>query len=90
MYENNTSLTNMETQVNTENVVKGFQAGYDELSRLHKAHVRYAIMSRCDLSYHSFYQRMSGRSRVMKLEIPVIENIFAEYNINPWTGEGTL
>lgn len=80
----------MDEQVNTvEQVHQTFKAGFEMLPAKYQSTVRDNIIYRCGLTYTSFYNRITGISKIKKLEIPIIEEEFAKHSINPWTGERT-
>lgn len=79
----------MDNEINTAKVVKSnFEKGYVMLPVKYQKHVRRELMQECEWSApQTFYSKVKGETSVRKTEIPVIERIFAEYNLNPWTGK---
>lgn len=75
------------TEVNMKKDLRGFRAGFDSLPRKHLLEVRGILMEKCGWSKQSFYHKCNGINKLHSLEIPVIEEVFAEFNIDAWTGE---
>lgn len=80
----------MGTQVNTENDVKGFSAGYGMLPAIFQSKAREEIIARCGwASIVTFYNKCRGDTLLRPPEADVVELVFAKYNIDPWTGVRT-
>lgn len=79
----------MGDEVNTEKDVKSnFLMGYGMLPAIKQPEVRQKIMFKCGWnSVVTFYDKCRGRTKIRKPEVAVIEKIFSQYNLNPWTGE---
>ena len=78
----------MNTEVNTpRDVLTGFEKGYDELPRKAFTKVRDKIMDKTGWDLTTFHRKRRGDSKIFKPEISIVEACFAEWNINPWTGE---
>lgn len=79
----------MYKEIDTTNAVKNnFRKGYDMLPSKFKTNVRIKIMNGCDwLTQQTFYNKLNGKKIIRSPEKIVIEKIFAEYNLDAWTGE---
>lgn len=79
----------MGTEINTIKEIKdGFQKGYDMLLSRDQRELRLQIMMECGwLTASTFINKRKGVQSIRKPEIPIIERIFSEYNLDPWTGE---
>jgi hypothetical protein len=86
----------MET-VNTHKALKlsrivnynGFQKAWNSLPNdpIIVLNVRRELLKRLHWSRSSFTIKRSGESPLRENEIPVIQEIFARYGLNAWTGE---
>lgn len=80
-------------QQNTINRVKsdkqGFEAAFNHLPKDELISVRKRFMSDQRWSISLFYYKKRGDTPIWEHEVPVIESIFSEYKINPWTGQST-
>lgn len=79
----------MTTEINTTKAVKdGFQKGYDMLLPRDQKELRLQIMMECGwLTASTFINKRKGVQSIRKPEIPIIERIFEEHNLDAWTGE---
>jgi len=79
----------MVNEINTTKVVKSdFQKGYEMLLPRDQRELRLKMMFECGwLTASTFYNKRKGVQPILKPEIPIIESIFSEYNLDPWTGE---
>ena len=79
----------MNAESNTVKAVKNrFQKGYEMLPAKFQKKVRLQIMNECDWTTRAtFVNKQKGHTSIRKPEIAIIERIFSEYNLNPWTGE---
>jgi len=66
---------------------KNWQAGYTSLPAKYQRPLKRKIMEKCNLNYNAFLLRMHGRTFMSETEVDVIRNAFAEYGIDPFTGE---
>jgi len=79
----------MENEIDTTKVIKdNFVKAYEMLSIRCQKNIRMKIMYECDwLAPKTFLNKLDGKTIIRRPEIPIIERIFAEYNLDPWTGE---
>jgi hypothetical protein len=76
------------TESNSTMVVKeGFLKGYTRLPGFEQRELRDGLMEKTGWCISTFYHRCNGRIALKPLEIPVVEELFKQYNIDPWTGE---
>ena len=79
----------MAPEINTKKEIKTeFIKGYDMLPAKFQIPIRNDIMKKCGWkSLVTFHLKRKGNVQISILEIPVIEKIFSEFNLDPWTGE---
>ena len=65
----------------------GFYAAYNNLPIHAGTLVRRELQKRLSWSIASFYYKRSGESPLRENEVPVIEEIFHRYGLDPWTGQ---
>ena len=65
-----------------------FIRGYEMVPAKMQTKVRDEIMKKCGWSsIMTFHLKRKGKRPIKILEVPVIETVFSQFNINPWTGE---
>lgn len=87
-------MNNSKTIPQTGEIENSFKRGYellisrrDECEDLMK-NVREEIMKKCGWRSHmTFYNKMNGSTKLRKPEVEIIQSVFSQFNINPWTGE---
>jgi len=79
----------MNLEINTKKQIKtNFEEGYGMLPAKFQIPARDDIMKKCGWkSLVTFHLKRKGTVHISILEIPVIEEIFAKHNLDPWTGE---
>jgi len=79
----------MNAENNTLKAVKdSFQKGYEMLPAKYLKKVRLRIMNECGWTTRAtFVNKQKGHTSIRKPEIAIIEKIFSEYNLDPWTGK---
>jgi hypothetical protein len=65
----------------------GFAEAFENLPRKHILIVRRELQKRLGWSTRNFQYKRSGDSPIRVNEVPTIEEVFARFNLNPWTGE---
>ncbi|NLH53714.1 MAG: hypothetical protein GX459_12810 [Bacteroidales bacterium] len=65
----------------------GFLSAFQKLPYGVVHRVRRKIMSDCSWSYQHFVLKMKGKSTFTGLEKKYLEDLFATYGINAWSGE---
>lgn len=82
----------------TENTIKkvkrgarvnyhGFLDAYENLPSRHQLQVRRELQKRLHWCPSTFYFKRNGESPLRENEIPIIEEVFQRYRINPRNGE---
>lgn len=89
MYPYKANICNNMTLHN--NTYKGFNSlrfrdAYDKLSKKDKVELQDTICALIGWSVTTFWTRANGVHPVKESEVPVIEEVFARYNIDPWKG----
>lgn len=75
---------------NSTIVVKtGFKKGYVRLPEIDQIELKDEMMIQADWSLSTFYNKMKGTRRLRKPEIPIVEEVFQKFGIDPWTGDRT-
>ncbi len=79
----------MEPEVNNVKTVKNnFRRGYGMIPGDYQTEVRDEIMKLCGWeSFVTFSHKKNGIVSIRPPEITIIESVFSEYQLNPWTGE---
>jgi len=78
----------MVNQDNTAKDINGFERAYVMLPVAYQIIVRDRIMRECGwLTFVTFHKKRKGKTKMRPPEITILEEIFAEYNLNPWTGK---
>jgi hypothetical protein len=76
------------TKRNTTLTKRPFKPGYDMLPGKFQTPVRIEIMERCGwTTYATFLNKKSGKVPIRPPEFEIVAEIFAEYNLDPWTGD---
>lgn len=65
----------------------GFEEAFNNLQYKHTFYVRREIIKRLKWSPRTYNYKRLGETPLRENEIPVIQEIFERYGINPWTGE---
>lgn len=65
----------------------GFADAFYNLPSRHSLVIRREFQKRLGWSRASFYLKCSGESPIRQNEVPVIQEIFTRFGLNPWTGE---
>lgn len=66
---------------------RGFEEAFNCIPRNKILYVRKEIMTRLNWSVSVFYYKKRGDTPIWENEVPVIEQIFSMFRIDPWTGE---
>lgn len=66
---------------------QSWKAGYISLPAKYQRPLKRKIMEKLDLNYNAFLLRMYGRTFMTEMEVDVIREAFAEYGMDPFTGE---
>lgn len=66
---------------------RGFEEAFRSIPKNKILYVRKEIMTRLNWSVSLFYYKKRGDTPIWEFEVPVIEEIFSSFRIDPWTGE---
>lgn len=68
-------------------IKRSWRIGYISLPAKHQGAIREKIMEELNWDYHMMRFRMVARVYMYKAEVDKLREIFAEYNIDPFTGK---
>ncbi|TKG94109.1 hypothetical protein EYV94_15275 [Puteibacter caeruleilacunae] len=72
---------------NHEKTVRSFKTAWESLTGELKRAVRRKIESRCGWgSRMTFYNKLNERTELKASEAEIVEQAFAEHDVDPWTG----
>ena len=66
---------------------RSWKTGYISLPAKYQRPLKRKIMEKLNLNYNGFLLRMYGRTFMTEMEVDVIREAFAEYGMDPFTGE---
>jgi hypothetical protein len=80
-------MNQQNTIIRVKSGFKGFEEAFNSLPRNKIKDARQELMSRLVWSISVFYYKKRGDTPIWEHELPVIEEVFSRYRVNPWNGE---